>query len=205
MTKPGSKQSPRRHTEHLVQLFDSPESLCESVGAFLHGALHGGAHLLVVAKPANAEGIGEVLRSLGHDPAALIEQARLTVLNARLTLSSFMRNGLPVKDLFDANVGELVKALCADAPVPLHVYGEMVELLAEEGNFRGAGELERLWNELAEGHSFTLLCGYSSAHFAPVDAAAPLQHICRAHTRINQSAADFLGTWLLASRGQLAS
>jgi hypothetical protein len=58
-----------------------------------------------------------------------------------------------------------------------------VELLAEEGNFRGAQRLETLWNELAERCSFTLLCGYCAAHFVTPGAGAALQEICRSHSR----------------------
>jgi hypothetical protein len=75
----------------------------------------------------------------------------------------------------------------------------MVDLLAEEGNFHGAEQLEALWNELGTQYSFTLLCGYSAAHFAAPNAGNALDSICRAHSHVRTDVADPLGTWLIAT------
>jgi len=135
---------------------------------------------------------------------ALIAEGRLTVLDAPLTLRSFMRNGAPDPRLFAATLCEAVGRLCAESKDNLRIYGEMVEILAEEGNLRGAEELEELWNQLGARESFTLLCGYSSAHFAAPNAGKALEEICRKHTRVHQDNADLLGNWLLGAGRQLA-
>ena len=81
----------------------------------------------------------------------------------------------------------------------MHVYGEMVDILAEQGRFDAAHELELLWNELAARKSLTLLCGYASVRFGDVRDAAALHRIC-AHTAVHADAGDLLGTWLLNDR-----
>jgi len=73
----------------------------------------------------------------------------------------------------------------------------LVELLAEEGDLRGAQLLERLWNELGERQPFILLCGYSAAHFADAHALPALHAICGAHTRVQKNTSDLLGNWLV--------
>jgi hypothetical protein len=191
------------NAEHIVQLFDSAESLGDSVASFLHEGLVAGANLLVLAKPAHVEAIADALLVRGHVMATLVSEQRLTVLDARLTLSSLMRNGAPDPALFERHIASVVRRLRADAP--LRGYGELVELLAEEGNFRGAAELEGLWNQLSAVEPLTLLCGYSSAHFAPAGAGRALRQICRCHTRVKRGNSDLLGNWLLSRRGQLAS
>jgi hypothetical protein len=84
------------------------------------------------------------------------------------------------------------------AVAPLRIYGEMVEVLACEGNYNGASQLEELWNELSLEHSFTLLCGYSAAHFAGPDAGSALAIICCQHSRSFCERHDPLAQFLLS-------
>jgi hypothetical protein len=187
--------------DHVVQLFDAPESLGESVAAFLHQGVVDGALLLVVAKPANLQAIGDALTARGLSMARLIEGGQLTVADAHVALHGFMRNGTPHPQLFRETIGRLVGRLHAESSARIRVYGEMVNILAEEGNYRGAGELEELWNALGAHRSFFLLCGYDSAHFAAPDAGDWLRHICSRHTRVHQHHADLLASWLLQGKG----
>lgn len=57
-----------------------------------------------------------------------------------------------------------------------------------------------LWNQLGAKASFTLLCGYASAHFGDPRHAAALHRICRAHARADTYPGDLLGAWLLNDR-----
>jgi hypothetical protein len=183
-------------SEHIVQFFDTRESLADSVAAFLAEGVRQAERLLVVAKPRNWLAIADRLRAGGHP---LLDGAgtSLTVLDTDTALSQFMRHGLPDSVLFHKTVGELVRKLAGDRPVGLRIYGEMVEVLAEEGNFHAAQRLEELWNELAVRHSFVLLCSYSSAHFASRETREALLGICATHTQIHRTHADPLADWLL--------
>jgi hypothetical protein len=190
-------------SEHIVQLFDARESLGEAVAAFLQEGVLPGAPLLVVAKPGNVEEISRGLRRLGVAVPDLLASGQLTVMDAPATLGAIARNGMPDSRLFDAHIGDAVARL-AGGPAPLRIYGELVEILAEEGNFRGAEALEDMWNDLGTVVPFTLLCGYSSAHFAAPNAGSVLQHICARHSRVHQSHSDSLGNWLLDCRAPAA-
>jgi hypothetical protein len=128
-----------------------------------------------------------------------VADGRITVLNASATMARFMRRGAPDPELFRETVGTLMRQLAGSAPAGLYVYGEMVDLLAEEGNFHAAEQLEALWNELGTQCAFTLLCGYFAPHFAAPGAGNALDSICRAHSHVRTSAADPLGTWLIAT------
>ena len=72
----------------------------------------------------------------------------------------------------------------------------MVDILAAEGNFAAAHDLEAAWNALSERVSLTLLCGYASAHFA-LGNRETMSMICAAHTRVDTDAGDALGRWLV--------
>lgn len=183
--------------EHILQLFDTPESLSNVVSAFLNEGWEQGEHLLVIAKPRHWSRIVERLGRRGCSERDAIEQGRLTVLDAVATLPKIMRGQHPDPALFHTTFGPIVSRLASRTRGGLRAYGELVELLAEEGNYDGARELEGLWNDLRQQHSFTLLCGYSAAHFADTRAAFSLRAICDCHTRVQRNTSDLLGSWLL--------
>ena len=183
-------------SEHIVQFFDTRESLANSVAAFLAEGCRQGERLLVVARPGNWIAIAAALRTGGH---ALSDgnETSLTLLDADAALAQFMRHGLPDSLLFHKTIGALVRKLAGDSSIGFRIYGEMVEVLAEEGNYHAAQRLEELWNELAVRHSFVLLCGYSSAHFATRETREALIGICSAHSHVHRQHADPLAEWLL--------
>lgn len=187
-------------SEHLVQLFDEPESLVTTVATFLAEGYQRGDNLLVVARPANWAPTTVELEALGCPVADLLASGRLVVLDAATTTATFMVSGDPDPDRFAANVGAIVQRLCDASAAGLTVYGEMVDLLVAQGNFCGAEQLEALWNSLSERCSFRLLCGYSSAHFNGAQTADHLHRICAAHTDAGARSTDLLATWLLANR-----
>jgi hypothetical protein len=182
-------------SEHIVQFFDSRESLANSVAAFLAEGCRQAERLLVVAKAENWLAIAASLRA-GRHALSDGNDTSLTLIDADAALAQFMRHGLPDSMLFHRTVGALVQKL-ADASVGLRIYGEMVELLAEEGNFHAAQRLEELWNELAVRHSFVLLCGYSSAHFATRETREALIGICSTHSHVHRLHTDPTAEWLL--------
>jgi hypothetical protein len=187
-------------SSHVVQFFDTATSLAEGVAQFLAEGFTANETLLVVARARNWDAIAACLRSQDCSVADAVKSGRLVVLDASGTLDRFMRAGLPDSVLFHQIVGQLVSDLAGRRPATgLRIYGEMVELLAEERNFYGACRLEELWNELAVRHSFQLLCGYSAAHFASRDAEMVLTSICQTHTHVHRNKKDLLAEWILRS------
>ena len=192
-------------TEHVVQFFDDAESLATNVGAFLAQGLAAGNRLLVVAKPLNWQAVADHLRDCGHDVATALERRRLVVLDASEALAGFMRKGSPDPIAFEESIGDRVRRMRADPENRLRIYGEMVEILAAEGNYCGAHELEQLWNELGHRESFTLLCGYSTAHFAAIRAGSALRDICDAHSHVEIAPEDALAAFLVSRARQAAA
>ena len=188
-------------SEHIVRLFDVPESLGESVAAFFADAADAGASLLLVAKPVNIAIIAEALAARGLLLSELVRSRQLTVLDAENALCLFMQNGLPDAALFERHIAARVRELARRAPQGGRVaaYGEMVEILAAEENFRGAAALEACWNRVAAETPLSLLCGYSSAHFATPDKADALRDICGSHSHVLRGESDLLGNWLIDS------
>ena len=185
-------------TEHIVQLFDTVDSLANVVSAFLKEGWDAGDYLLVAAKPGHWSRTADRLERRGCPVAQAIRSGRLSVLDAATTLARITRFGAADRQLFLEHIGGLVGRLVAESQASVRIYGEMVELLAEEGDLRGAQRLERLWNELGERQPFSLLCGYSAAHFADPQSLPALHAICGTHTRVQKNTSDLLGNWLIA-------
>jgi hypothetical protein len=184
-------------SEHIVQLFDGSETLGVAVASHLIQAFQHDGHALAVCRPRHFQDISHELAQRGYATAELIEAGVLTVLDARATLRQLMHAGAPNPALFDRVVATPVRELAARRP--LVIYGEMVDLLAEEGSFIAAEELEALWNGLAETVPFSLLCGYASSHFAAPRGEDRLRRVCSNHTRVHQDNEDLLANWLLSS------
>ena len=170
-------------SEHVVQLFDAPDSLAAGVSAYLLDGCARDDNLLVIARPANWSLISVALEVHGCPVSDLLESRRLMVLDAATAMATFMVHGDPDPKRFEDNIGSLVRRLCDSSPAGLAVYGEMVDILVAQGNFVAAERLEDLWNALSAECSFRLLCGYSSAHFGDGRMAGHLHHICAAHSR----------------------
>lgn len=183
-----------------MQLFDTRESLAVSVAAFLAEGFANQEWAIVVATSSHWSSIEAELEALEIPTRLLQTSGRLTVMDPEDLLRRFLRQGEPVRSLFAGTVGATVRRLSRASAGRLRIYGEMVELLAEEGNYPAAIQLEQLWNELAAQTSFSLLCGYSAAHFAGPDAGSALADICRCHAHATAHGIDPLGEFLLARR-----
>ena len=181
---------------HRLQLFDTPESLAESVAAFFLEGYQQGDHLLIVAKPRHTDAVLAAVRASGCFPADMNGSQRLVALDAADVLRHITRNGAIDNCLFRKTVKPIVESLASTGR--LRIYGEVVELLAEEEDMTGALALEQLWNALAAEVPFTLMCGYSSAHFSSPAGRPALRHICRAHSESIATEEDPLGSYLLA-------
>lgn len=185
-------------SEHSVQLFDSSRSLVETVSLFLINGLERGENVLVAATPEHREMLARRLDESGWTVRTLIAANRLVILDAAQTLEKFMRKDTPSPVAFDEVVGSAVHRL-ADGK-RLWIYGEMVDVLAARGNYRGAEQLEEIWNLLGQRECFTLFCGYASGHFGDPRTAKALAGICAAHDHVHHKATDILAEFLLNQR-----
>jgi hypothetical protein len=189
--------------DHTVQLFDDADSLAHAVSAFLHGGFLNHETLLVAARKEHWDRVAACLRRKGVQLEKALESGQLTVRNAADALKLFTRRGALDRAAFNGTMGAVAADLAARGR-PIRIYGELVDLLAAEGNMADAERLETWWNELVVAVPFKLFCGYSSVHFGDPRSAASLRAICAAHARVHASPRDILGSFLLhahAARG----
>ncbi len=170
---------------HVVQFYEGEAFLTEVVAHYLAEGLQGGEPLVVIASGPHREAFTARLARSGVDVAAECAAGRLTLLDARETLSRFMVDGLPDASRFDEVLsGVLERSLEAGRGTRVRAYGEMVDLLWQDGLPDAAVQLEELWNDLADEHSFCLLCAYDLGRFGSEADARPFRDVCRAHTHV---------------------
>jgi hypothetical protein len=106
------------------------------------------------------------------------------MLDARMALDLFMtHDGMPDPERFTQQIGKLIEeSRFGHEHLPLRVFGEMVDLLARDGNLEGAVSVEKLWNELGQKYGFALLCAYTKENFYREAQWKFFRQICDEHT-----------------------
>ncbi len=179
-----AEASPRRGS-HLVRYYDGDVALIEEIGEFLIAGLAAGESAVVVATPTHRDGIERHLKGQGIKVAEARRASRYVALDAAETLARITTDGWPDAVRFGEIVGGAVgRATAAGSAMHVRAFGEMVALLWADGRRDAAIRLEELWNDLASGHSFSLMCGYPLAAFGAHSDAAAFAAVSGLHTTV---------------------
>lgn len=171
---------------HSVQFYYDNRFLIDALSDFVRTALEAGQAVILVATPEHRLGCAESLRQNGVNLALAIESGRYLAFDASETLDRLMTGNKPDGVRFEQAIGEICSASLRNArPVghhaPLAIFGEMVALLMDRGEFQAAVSLEQLWNDLSKRFSFDLLCGYRISTFDQTAHRELFHRICSEH------------------------
>ncbi|HKR62183.1 MAG TPA: ATP-binding protein [Thermoanaerobaculia bacterium] len=164
---------------HLVKFYEDEDSLFSLVGEFLANGAHAGDPLIVIARKERHPRFTAALQAHGIDAA----NARLHLLDAHETLSAFMTGAVPDPQRFMSSVGAIVGETIQRHGT-VRAYGEMVDILWQEGNPEAAVKLEELWNELGQRHTFSLFCAYAFGRFVKESDRHLFDAVCQTHTHV---------------------
>lgn len=170
---------------HSVFFYDTDAALVERLHGMVSSGFNLGKSALIVATHEHCQQLSEALKKNGVDADARIREARLWMRDAGEMLSQFMVSDRPNPALFQASVGRLLKDAKNSAgqdDQKLVVFGEMVALLWNGGNKRGALELECLWNNLLSQTAFHLHCAYPRSLFSKD--ATGMMNVCESHSHV---------------------
>lgn len=174
---------------HIVQFYSDDGFLLDELARFIGDAIAVGDAAVAIATHAHRDALRQRLRARGVNTAEAIRQRRCVLLDASETLSSITVDGKPEKARFVDVIGAVLKEVRQSAPghSPVAVFGEMVALLWAEGKLQDAIRVEQFWNDLAERHSFSLLCAYPIPGFDSEKDIQPILKICEQHSRVTTS------------------
>ena len=186
--------------DHVVQLFDGEHSLVAGASGYLLDGLARRESVLAVTSGQRWAGITQQMADVGTDVRYPSIARRVTWVDAASLAGQIAPDGRARPDVFDRTVGATVRRLAGNGRA-LCVYGDLVDVLAQRGDFTAAHKVEELWNGLAGQHRFRLFCGYDAAHFGDPRTRGALAAICRQHRRVDAHPADALSTWLVSCCG----
>jgi len=167
---------------HAVRFYENEKSLARIVAEFLAPELPNGTPGIIVATPTQRAAIVRELVHRGVDVVSLQRAGDLVLLDAADTLRSFTVDGdLDPKAFRDGMCAVIRKACRGRTHCAVRIYGQMVDLLWQEGKRDLAIRLEMLWNQLANTELFSLLCGYA---MGPFYKEAQFDKICGQHTHV---------------------
>lgn len=167
---------------HAVRFYRDSDALAELVAQFIGEGLAEDLPAIVIATAANRDGIVRHLRARSIDVDRLTQNGELILLDAHALLSEIMVDGLPDPRQFREAIIPVIERACRGrTDCVVRAYGEMVDVLWKADQTVAATRLETLWNQLAQTHDFSLLCGYAMGNFYKDGAR---EKICRQHTHV---------------------
>jgi signal transduction histidine kinase/CheY-like chemotaxis protein len=170
---------------HVVQFYESDVFLAATVADFLAVGLCAGQPVVVIATEAHREAFGARMRAKGLDVDAAERRGQLVWLDARRTLEAFMVDGMPDGERFRAAIAPVLDRCLEICEIPtVRAYGEMVDLLWQDGNMQAALRLEEYWNGLADDYDFSLLCAYRMCNFGVAADADGFRAVCCNHGHV---------------------
>ena len=169
--------------EHAVEFYARDDELIDVLVAHFSGPLRVGDAAVVIAVPEHRDALRAGLEDAGIDVATLAADGSLVMLDAAEMLDAFLVDGRIDAAHFDATVGGVVRE-AANHGSQVRAYGEMVALLWDARDIDGAIELERLWNDLSNEASFSLLCAYPVDLVSMPDTADAFSEMCALHRRV---------------------
>lgn len=166
---------------HIAQVYQDESFLVEALDLFVLSGIREGEGVLVIADRPHTRSLQQRLRGTGLDLEAARLRGQIVFLDAEDTLASFMVCGMPDWNIFKELIGGLIRKVGHAYP-RLRAYGEMVNTLSQRGNFGGAIQLEKYWNELAGLMPFSLFCVYTLDIFNHGAYGGTLKSICQTHS-----------------------
>jgi hypothetical protein len=169
--------------DHIVQVYQDEEFLAEAVCEYVGVGLRQDEGVVIIATPEHWLAFERQLGDSGIDTERALDQGQLKFFDASEVLAKFMRNGMPDWNAFHAAVGGVIAELRLQYPT-VRAYGEMVDILWQNGESDAAIRLEEYWNELAKLQTFSLFCAYFMDNLDAGAYGGPLECVCKVHTHL---------------------
>jgi len=171
---------------HSIQFYEAESFLYDAVSRFILPSFFSTENAaIIVATRLHLDGLEAHLREQNLAPGLLKERGQLILVDADALLPSLLKDGGVDGETFDKYFGKVFDDIRKQYPRVL-VYGELVNILCEQGTHQLAHELEQVWERFlaAFGKDISLLCGYDMAVFEADGLSEVFQQICLSHSHV---------------------
>jgi hypothetical protein len=172
--------SPLRPGEHLVQCWETHESLLDALEGFVSAGLRQDEGVILIASAPHLHEVEKRLRKHWLDIDRSRWEGRYIPLLAQETLARFMDDDGRPDDTRFADIARELHVRARAGGRKVRFFGEMVDVLWSQGNIAGAIQLENLWDRFIHAHGVPLFCAYSRRNFG--DDRKALQGIHAMHS-----------------------
>lgn len=169
---------------HIVQLYRHEEQLAETASHYISEGLQRGEAVVVVATAAHwTVFVSRLATNRKVDLVDVVMKGQLRIMDAEVTLSAIMSDGMPQWESFRERAGEIIERSRKRFGM-VRIYGEQADILWQKGERQAAVRLDEFWNDLGRQHAFSLLCAYRTDDADPKAYNATLESVCRTHTHL---------------------
>ena len=152
--------------DHIVQLYQDQQFLNRAVCRFAAGAIANGEGVILVPTVAHWEAFRPRLEAEGVDVKAVQNSGQLTVVDADELLPRFMRQNMPDAPVFLGLAADVIGKAHGGGRYPkVRWWGEMVNILWEQGNVAASMSLEDQFDRLAHQHDIAIFCSFVMDNF----------------------------------------
>jgi hypothetical protein len=152
--------------DHIVQLYQDQQFLNRAVCRFAAGAIANGEGVILVPTTAHWDAFRPRLEAEGVDVKAAQGRGQLTVVDADELLPRFMRDAMPDAPVFLGLAANVIASARGQGRYPkVRWWGEMVNVLWEQGNVAASMSLEDQFDRLANHHEIAIFCSFVMDNF----------------------------------------
>jgi hypothetical protein len=153
-------------SDHIVQLYQDQQFLNRAVCRFAAGAIANGEGVILVPTAAHWEAFRPRLVAEGVDVDGAQARGQLTIVDADELLPRFMRDAMPDAPVFLGLAADVIaNARGQDRYPKVRWWGEMVNVLWEQGNVAASMSLEDQFDRLAKHHEIAIFCSFVMDNF----------------------------------------
>jgi hypothetical protein len=155
-----------RPRDHIVQLYQDQQFLNRAVCRFAAGAIRNGEGVILVPTRAHWDAFCPRLETEGVDVDRAQRNGQLTVVDADELLPQFMRDAMPDAPIFMGLAADVISRARGGSRYPkVRWWGEMVNLLWEQGNVAASMNLEDQFDQLAQRQDIAIFCSFVMDNF----------------------------------------
>src|SRR3954462_11546684 len=152
--------------DHIVQLYQDQKFLNRAVCRFAGSAIANGEGVILVPTAAHWEAFRPRLEAEGVDVKAAQGSGQLTVVDADELLPRFMKDSMPDAPVFLGLAADVIVNARGEGRFPkVRWWGEMVNVLWEQGNVAASMSLEDQFDRLAHHHEIAIFCSFVMDNF----------------------------------------
>ena len=152
--------------DHIVQLYQDQHFLNRAVCRFAAGAIANGEGVILVPTAAHWEAFRPRLEAAGVNVPDAQDRGQLTIVDADELLPQFMKDSMPDAPVFLGLAANVIAKARGEKRYPkVRWWGEMVNVLWEQGNVAASMSLEDQFDHLAKHHEIAIFCSFVMDNF----------------------------------------